>query len=473
MALTKCLPFQKEGLEKIKEFNGRALLADDMGLGKTFQFIRYTHRMNLFPAIVICPASVKFNWEIEILEHAGLRSEVLCGRKPHRRDGLQTKPPPFTIINYDILDAWLEYLVSLDAKIMGIDESQYLGNHKSKRTRMVLDLCKGGRTYTGAERRKLQKKPPRRKSIPNVIAMSGTPFENRPIELFSTLRLVAPSLFPSRLTYGERYCGPTVEFGKRQYKGASNLKELNGILLENCMIRRRKKDVLEQLPDKSRTVVPLEITGKREYQKAENRFKGWLKDVLPEQRKTARLKRFGDLKRLAAMGKQREVIKWIDQFLSMNDKLVVFGIHKKMLTPIYEKYEKEAVLITGKVTGRDRQNAITDFVQNPKRRLVVGNLKAAGVGINGLQKVCDTAAFIEYGWNPASHAQAEDRLWRIGQTRGVRIYYLTAKDTIEHRICQLIQVKNGWFNEAFNSDVQTEELNLMDMLENELRTDTH
>ena len=103
----------------------------------------------------------------------------------------------------------------------------------------------------------------------------------------------------------------------------------------------------------------------------------------------------------------------------------------------------------------------------------MGNLKAAGVGINGLQKVCDTAAFIEYGWNPASHAQAEDRLWRIGQTRGVRIYYLTAKDTIEHRICQLIQVKNGWFNEAFNSDVQTEELNLMDMLENELRTDTH
>ena len=89
-------------MDLIDSFKGRSLLADDMGLGKTFQFIRYAYDRDLFPAIVLCPAAVKYNWEIEIRKHVGLSAQVLSGRKPPKKP--KADPPPFTIINYDILD---------------------------------------------------------------------------------------------------------------------------------------------------------------------------------------------------------------------------------------------------------------------------------------------------------------------------------------------------------------------------------
>lgn len=459
---TQPKPFQRKGIDKLVKLKGRALLADDMGLGKTFQFIRYACENKLFPAIVICPSAVKFNWEIEVSLHSGERTEVLCGRKAQAR-GKFFKPPAFTVINYDILEGWFDYLNSLEAKLLGLDESHYLGNRASKRSKLVKQLAKGGLDKPKKPRTK------RRKRIPHLIAMTGTPFENRPKELFTTVQMLWPKQFPSWLDFGETYCGPTKNIaGKREYNGATRLKKLRKKLKKCGMIRRRKIDVLDELPSKSRTIVPLEIQNKATYNRAEQSTTKWLK-LRTQDKQKERMTQFTHLKKLAAELKQGPVQKWIQDFMTHTDeKLVVFGWHKKILKPLYEKWKPEAVLITGKVTGRKRQAAVNAFVNDPKKRLVIGNLAAAGTGINGFQKVCRTAVFIEYGWNPQKHLQAEDRLWRMGQDRGVQIYYLTAKDTVEHKVCQLIQRKNEWFNTAFDGDDVGKDFNLMDMLEKEL-----
>jgi SWI/SNF-related matrix-associated actin-dependent regulator 1 of chromatin subfamily A len=218
------------------------------------------------------------------------------------------------------------------------------------------------------------------------------------------------------------------------------------------MIRRRKKDVLKDLPEKTRFTIPIECPQIREYQHADRDFRGWM---LKHQGKTdtafraelsdrsfraEAMVQMGHLKRLAAQIKLRDFMEWGDNFLeASDDKIIIFAIHKKIIASLRERYGKLAVVIDGSTSESDRRLYAKRFNESRGTRIMIGQLQATGIGWNGT--AASTVAFAELGWTPGEHGQAEDRIHRIGQKKKSFCYYFVAKDTIEERLCKLIQEK--------------------------------
>lgn len=428
-----------EGAKAIRKFRGRALLADEMGLGKTIQSLYWSFKTKKArPIIVVCPSSLKINWQREAERHVGMMSEILESRKPPTRKPLQRHP--ILIINYDILSYWVDWLRDLDPSVIIFDEVHYIKNRSSGRCKASKKLAKG---------------------IKHVIGISGTPLTNRPSELWAILNIIRPDLYKSFWSFAQAYCKPTKRPWGWEYKGASNLPKLHEELCDNLMIRRLKVDVLEDLPEKQRHIVPVELKRLKEYREAATNFIDWLsKKDISKAKSAARaeaLVKLGYLKRLSAELKLEYTVAWIDAFLEQSDgKLVVFAKHKSILKPLFERYRKQAVLIDGSVKGTKRQDAVDQFQRNKKVRIFFGNLQAAGVGLT-LTKA-HTFLFAELDWVPADHLQAEDRIHRIGQSKLVSIYYLIALKTIEEDLADIIvnkqsisnAVLDGGENETYN-----------------------
>lgn len=420
--MTKLYPYQKEGVQLIEKFNGRVLLADEMGTGKSLQVLTYLKRHpELRPAIIVCPACLKWVWEVQASQHCNLQTVILSGRKRPRESLL--KQSSIMIINYDILKAWQEYLVELEPRIIVADECQAAKSRQAARTKALKALCK---------------------DVDKAIMISGTPLTNRHAELFSILNILWPKQFPHFFPYAHRFCSPRRMPWGWDFRRSSNSYELHRALKKLGMIRRLKKDVLKDLPEKTRIIVPMDIRDKREYKKAKNDFITWLSNRDPAKAKRAskaeELVKLGYLVRLSSELKMDSVFQWVDNFLESSDgKLGLFMQHKKIVKMLYERYPRISVMLTGKTSPKDRKIAVTNFQKNDKIRIFIGNIRAAGVGID--LWAANTMAFVETGWVPADIIQCEDRFHRIGQTRNVSCYYLLAKNTIEEHLCKILQEK--------------------------------
>lgn len=305
-----------------------------------------------------------------------------------------------------------------------VSNCQKIMNLKTRRTKAVRQLCR---------------------QVPNVLALSGTPMINRPIELFPTLNLLRPNEFSSRWSFGHDFCGARKTQWGWEFKGSTNRKELNRLLTTSCMSRLRKSEVLKDLPPKMRQVVPMKLKNEEEYQRANDDFLNWLWEQDPSKARRAAnaesLTKIGHLLRLTAKLKFWSVKEWIDQFLESDQKLIVFCQHRKMIDGLKRRIETKSVIIDGRVTGRKRHAAVQQFQNDKKTRLLIGNMKAAGIGLN--LTAASNVAFAELGWVPGEHTQAEDRAHRIGQTDTVWAHYLVARNTIEARLCEVIQKKQG------------------------------
>ncbi len=444
--MTKLYKFQKTAVRKIQHFRGRALLASEMGLGKTLTALKWLQQNpKLRPAIVICPASLKWVWEAEASLHLGMRSNILNGQKPPKIRKRFISKHSLIIINYEILQYWLEYLKVLKPKVLILDEVHRIKNLRAQCTKAVIKLNKG---------------------IPHIIGIGGTPLTNRPSELWPIIHLIRPDQFNSLWAYRWRYCKPTHTPWGWQYKGANNLKELHRKLNTLMMIRRLKKDVLSELPDKTRQVIPMEIE-LDEYQEALNNFIRWLAkksaSKVEKAKRAERLVQMGYLKRLAASLKMDNVLNWIDDFLEeSNSKLVLYCVHRKIIKQIHSKYRHISVVVDGSITGKKRKIAVKTFQNNKSIRLFIGNIKAAGVGIT--LTAANSLAFVEMEWVPALHTQAEDRIHRIGQKKAAMIYYLIARKTIEENLCELIQKKQKILSATLDGKEGANELNIFDLL---------
>jgi len=449
--MTKLYRYQKRGVLQLEKLGGRVLLADEMGLGKTIQALYYFKRNKMSPVVVICPASLKYNWAREAAVHIKERAEILEGTKPPKKKVF--KQNPFVIINYEILGPWLEYLVDLEPKLVILDECQYIKNRQAKRTRYVKQLCK---------------------SVPHVLALSGTPLTNRPAELWTTLNIIRPDLFKSFMSYALEYCAAQRKPWGWEYKGARNLPELHEILITNCMVRRRKVDVLKDLPAKARHAVPVPLENRKEYDEAEEDLILWLSKYSKQKATSAaraqRLVKMGYLKRLAAELKLKAVMDWIDTFLEeTDDKLVVFAIHKNIIQQLKERYPG-CVTVTGQVTGKKRQRSVDKFQRHKGTRLFIGNLQAAGIGLT--LTAASTVLFAELGWTPGEHIQGEDRIHRIGQQYKSTCYYLIGVNTIEERLSRIIQEKQAVLSATLDGGTIDEQLNIFDQLQEELTRET-
>lgn len=431
--------YQILALRKMNRLQGRVIVAQDMGLGKTFQFLLWARLQDdSLPIILICPSIVKWQWDAEVRAELTGSCYVCSGRKPPRslRERASILKHDVLIINYEILRRWLPLLRKFKAATICLDEAHRVKNTDSKTFSYVEKLVLTN----------LDEDVPKPRSQ-YCVALTGTPLTSHPIELWSIVHLTHPSLWPSRFNYAWRYCSPKKTPWGWNLQGHARKKELHNILRRQVMIRQRKKDCLKELPPKQRQIIPLQISDRKEYAEAERDIVAWIAKTSPEKaaraKKATSLIRLGQLKKLAASLKIEAVVEWVVSFLEgSNEKLVIYGHHVEFLKQLKERLNKyEPVLVNGTITEKNRRLAIQKFIKQKRCRLFIANMKAAGTGIDGLQKVCQSMAVVEMGWTPGEHNQAEDRLWRMGQGARVMIYYLIAKGTIEDDVSALIYEK--------------------------------
>lgn len=425
-------PFQKEGVGFIEAKNGRAIIGDEMGLGKTIQALAWLQlHPEARPAVVICPASLKLNWKKEI--DKCMSDEIV--QVLSSTDDQNKIDGSIIVINYDILHKWRETLISkkLNVQAVVLDECQYIQNSESRRSQMV---C-------GWKVKKKVNKKTKKVQIPGiasdvnyVVGLSGTPISSKPLQFFSAINLVNPQVFPSPWEYCQRYCGAKHTGYGWNFNGHSNTKELHEKLTRTCFIRRKKSDVLKDLPPKTRAIVPIEYDEKI-YRKAVTEFEEWLD--LNSDNPAAAMVEFGKIKKAAVKAKMPMVIKWVETYLESGKKLVLFAHHKEIINEVMKSFPGISVKIDGSVSPLDRQEIVDRFQEDDSIRLFVGNLKSAGVGLT-LTAASDTVT-IEFAWNPAEHTQAEDRTHRIGQTDHVTAYYLVVPDSVEIDIMEIIERK--------------------------------
>lgn len=456
-------PFQKAGV-KYALATKRLFIADEMGLGKTIQALATIHGANAYPAIIVCPASLKLNWARE-------SAKWLPGKSISVWNGKAGTSADVIVINYDVLSKHLEALQALNAKCVVFDESHYAKNYKAKRTEAAKELAKG---------------------VEYRIALTGTPVLNRPQELISQLGIIGRlnDIGGDFWTFAKRYCAAYRDRFGWNMSGAAHLDELNEKMRATCYIRRNKADVLKELPAKQRATVPVEIDNRREYERAESELIAWLgeqaendkaflesiRHLSADEQKEAKyqrreekqnsaaqaeqLVRIEALKQLAAHGKLESVADWVESFLETGEKLVLFAHHIDVVESIAARFN--APSITGSTPLDKRQEYVDRFQNNPKCNLIVLNIRAGGVGLT--LTAASNVAFIELDWTPAAHDQAEDRCHRIGQTDAVTAWYLLAQNTIDDEIAALIEKKRAVVDAATEGDSEAQRSGIMNDL---------
>ena len=481
-------PFQRAGVSYLLA-QRRAFLADEQGLGKTIEALATLEAADAYPAIVVCPASLKLNWQRELerwLAHRSVRVLVgngaggplapgpACRAAPGEADAeadaetdtdtdadtdaeadgdadahaVATGRADVTIANYDILAARAAELCALGPRALVLDESHYCKNAAAKRTQAVQ------RVSAAVPRDGL------------VLALTGTPVVNRPAELISQLRILG------RLAD----FGSGVQFGER-FRGADAHLRLHWHLRARCFVRRLKPDVLPQLPAKTRAVVPVELDNEPEYRLAERDVVAWLQsqplDLRELDAKVAaalraeRLVRLNALKLLAARGKLRAALAWIHDFCSSGERLVVFAHHREIQQALLERFPGALHILGGDSHGA-RDDALRRF-QAPDEaanQLIVCSIEVAGHGLTLTR--ASNVVFLELDWTPAKHDQAEDRCHRIGQQDAVNVSYLLAAGTIDETIATLLERKRAVIG-AVTDGRQEDEEGVLDALVRELR----
>ena len=461
----KYLPFQVAGIEYVEHSKGRALLADEMGLGKSVEALGWLNlHPDLRPVIIVCPASLKLNWYYEARRWlVGARGTIDVVK-----DGKDAPEPwhDLYVINYDLVRKHAECIKALGAKVVILDESHAIKNHKAQRTKAILQICAG---------------------VSHVLCLSGTPILNRPIEGWTTLHLLAPRTFRSWYDYVSNFCaGHRDNFGWR-VEGASNLDKLNRLLRETCMVRRLKKDVLAELPSKRRVIVPLGngstvLKGEAAFLK---RLKGVMARRRRERREIERLENeaerqrqrdslltrmreenseiLGEIEALrqeAARAKFEAACGFIEDALEQG-KLVVFAHHKFVVDGLLKQF-KDAAVIRGETASEDRQRAVERFQNDPNCRLFIGSIHAASQGIT-LTAASDVV-FVELDWVPGIMVQAEDRAHRIGQRDSVTAWYLVLDGSIEVRMARILERKQAILDAALDGKAVEASGNIFDEL---------
>ncbi len=461
-------PFQRAGVAYATQ-TIKCFIADEMGLGKTVQALATLQHLKAFPAIIVCPASLKLNWLRESFKW-------LPGKGCEVWDGKRGWPGHVNIINYDVLGRQLERLKGLQPKAVVFDESHVLKNSRAIRTKAAKEIA----------------------AVANVrLCLTGTPVLNRPAELISQLDILGRlQEFGGYWQFVKRYCQAYKSNFGLDTSGASNLEELNQRMRATCFIRRNKADVLKELPPKQRSIVPVPISNRAEYQKAERELIAWLKEtamkdetfeaslallseeermekkrehseeVAEKARNAEELVRIEALKRLAAHGKMDAVTEWIEDFLESGEKLVLFAHHVDVVQDLARRFNGDS--ITGQTPIADRQKAVDRFQKDPAAKVIALNLQAGGVGLT--LTAASNVAFIELGWTPGIHDQAEDRCHRIGQHDQVTAWYLLGEQTIDEEIQSLIDKKRIVVNAATDGKIEQQQTGMMTDLLARLKT---
>jgi SWI/SNF-related matrix-associated actin-dependent regulator 1 of chromatin subfamily A len=413
------LTHQKESIQKLVE-NKKFILADDMGLGKTTSTIIAALESGAKKILIVCPATLKINWKREIENYTD-RSIFIAESKSFSTEH------DFVIINYDIIKNFHSTKEKKNSDMMKanfdlviVDEAHYIKNAQAKRTKLINDIVK---------------------DIDRLWLLTGTPMTSRPIDYYNLLSLVDSPVAKNWMAYVIRYCnGFQFQAGPRKVwnvMGATNLEELRD-RTSGTILRRLKEDVLD-LPDKIITPVYLRLKS-REYEEIMGEYYDWY-DKNPEESKslTVQFSKLTKVRQVIANEKIGQTIELAENILEQDKKVVIFCNFTDSLNRIVEHFGKSAVKIDGSMSKDNRQHSVDEFQNNPKVKVLVGNIKAAGVGItltSGEAVIMNDLSFL-----PSDHAQAEDRCYRYGQKNNVLVYYPIFENTVEGVIYDIINAK--------------------------------
>lgn len=432
--------YQREGILFGLERH-RLLIGDEPGLGKTLQSIGIVDTASAYPCLVICPSSLKINWQREFEKFTDKKAVVL--------DNATRTSWPYllgmgmfhvAIVNYESLKKFFvwdikggktftlkDVVFNRDINIFKsviMDESHRLKDPTAQQTMFTRGIVEGKEWR---------------------ILLSGTPVVNHAQDLVAQLAIMGRLLS---------------DFGGRgkflaDYGENENLSELSDKLYDTCMIRREKAKVLTQLPDKTRTDLYVEISNRDEYDLAAADLAAYLREYTEctdrEIRRKMRMEalvKFMTLRSLASKGKVKQATDFIRNFLANGKPLIVFCSLKEIVKALQKQFP-DAVRVTGDDSLAEKQAAVDAF-QNGEAQLIICSIKAAGVGLT--LTASSNVAFVEFPWTYADCCQCEDRAHRIGQKNNVTCYYLIGRSTIDPVLYNIIHKKRSIANQIMASD---------------------
>ncbi|KAK2196288.1 bifunctional Helicase [Babesia duncani] len=430
-------PFQLDGIKFGLERNGKILIGDEMGLGKTLQALGicacYTQD---WPLLIVCPSSLRFQWRDQCarwLPHLVCENEICLIKNSKTTIPMSTK---IIVTSYDMLVQNEHFRHKYMAII--VDESHYLKNKQAKRTKCLVPLIE------------LAKR---------VILLSGTPTLNVPSELYTQISCIIPN-FTSHAVFVKRYCEEKLNwFSKRlEYTGSKHTHELHQFLVSSIMIRRLKETVMNELPPKMRSKVPVELPKSfiSQYKETMASFGHRDANNIDEEHFAGIQQVFKD----TGVAKCEAISEYILHLLNSNTKFIVFAHHQLVLDSIQETLQTKGtnhIRIDGSTPLDKRNKNVQTFQENPKCMVAVLSITACGIGLN--LTASSTVVFAELHWVPGLMIQAEDRAHRIGTVhKCINIYYLIAQESIEEVVWRVLNRK--WASVTSTLDGQGHNLTL-------------
>ena len=436
--------YQKKTVKWLIDNQGRGLLSLDMGLGKTLCSLAYIVHSKKEKVLVICPSTMKYVWAEEIKKWSGLKPWVIHSKSDLTLE--EYKKHDILIVNFDILKKFITFLTSVKLDSIIIDESTYIKNPQSLRAKAVKIISK---------------------NISSVILLSGSPLLNKVIELFTSLNILDPIIWNNYYSFALKYCGAHQTKYGLDVSGASNLPELRERVSKH-IIRMKKEDVLEQLPEKKFIDIPVRLNDdiQKKYELLENSFITYLKEIKKKSNIEIQkalmgetLVKLNELRMLTTEGKIDFARELINNVLLTKEKIVVFSVFNKPLQLLHEEFKEESVIIIGSVADKDRQKAIQDFQNNPNKRIFFGGMRSANMGITLTQ--ASVVLFVDFDWTPENMKQAYSRIDRIGQKAdSISIYQIIALDTVDQKMSKILKIKQEIINRLIDGkEVDDSELN--------------
>lgn len=427
-------PFQRIGAARMATQTG-TLLGDDMGLGKTVQAIGALNalpREEAFPVVVVCPATLKLLWRdmfARWLVHENVSVAVA--------EGDRLSPADVSIVNYDVLRRHSDKLLSQRPRTLIADEAHY-----------AKTLRRSGKAWTGSIRAKqLQKLSA---GIGRRMFLTGTPATSRPADLWPLLTMLDARAWPEKgfFYFAKKFCGAYHNGYGWDFSGSSNLEELQLRLKRSgLLLRRRKEEVLTELPPKTRTLVRLSCdrrTIREELEKKEavdwvlGKVSREIVDALDAP--AVAFAEVAAVRHSAALRKAGAVADFVRETLETESKVVVFAHHLDVQDKLLRELATcNPVVVRGDTPSIARAERIAQFQEDPSVRVIVGGFQPLGAGVT--LTASRTVVFAELDWLPATVSQAEDRVHRIGQNSAVQVYHVVLDGSVDARLAQIIMDK--------------------------------
>jgi len=429
-------PFQEEGIRYSLSREG-TLNASEMGCGKSIMALGLINiDETLRNILIICPASLKINWQRESEKWLVRPFEIYVINNNKISPNVNAN---LIIVNYDRLKGdILKYIMKRNWDLLIVDEAHALKNGAAQRTKKILGVPPTWRYHNGSWK---QIKPRTFGVIDQCrkkVFLTGTPVLNRPVELFSLISALDSKNWRSRSKFETRYCNAHMGKWGWDNKGASNIDELNFKLRSSIMFRKTKAEVLPDLPPKTRQIIVLPGDSKvKSLIKEEKKLKIDFSDIEALTPVSTEFQQLSELRKRLAIAKLPMIIEHIENILEGTEKIVIFAHHHEVIDALHGHFQA-SVKLDGRNSLEAKQKAIDAF-QDGQARIFIGSIQAAGVGIT--LTAASHAVFAESDWVPANLSQAEDRLNRIGQKNAVLIQHLVVDGTLDARMVQIVVEK--------------------------------